>query len=343
VIFKNIRVVWEDTRPLVLARHPEWVIDAVLGPLLDPAEAVVVTGFWRSGTTWLLEALSKMLAAKSVFEPLKPDVTGYSEYPSRHYRGGEAAIDGFMPFCTDALEDCPRLRRHLLRCLTGAAPGVFVRAARFNVRSTENRASTWAPAQLKHRVSDALRRQVVTKFTRAHLLLPLLQSEFSPPVFHIRRDPRAVIESLQRQGWSGWMRAMSLEDYLLSPDDGRSDVFSRWSDEIRRCDRDGYLARVAGYWALAEWYVDQMAENRLVEVSFEALCREDGDQLKTLSDETGVEDSRVQRALHGESRTSDHVKTAEQRISGWKNRLDPREASKIEEVIRRFGMEAYLL
>jgi hypothetical protein len=35
-MMKNLRLVWGDTSPAVLARHPEWIVDAVLGSTIDP-------------------------------------------------------------------------------------------------------------------------------------------------------------------------------------------------------------------------------------------------------------------------------------------------------------------
>ncbi|MCS3672412.1 hypothetical protein GGQ21_003082 [Salinibacter ruber] len=307
---------------------------------LCPSEAVVITGFWRSGTTWLLEALSRSLDAKAVFEPLYPDTTGYSRIPSKHYHGSEEAIGGFMPFAPSHLADGPKLKRHLIRSLTSAVPGVFVRSARFNIRENEGRNYSCYIAALKERLADALRSRVVVKFTRAHLILPSLQSAFDPTVFHIRRDPRAVVESLIRKEWAGWIHDMSLAEYLLAPEDGRSDVFNRWADEIHQCDQQGGVAPVAGYWALAEWYVEEFADGQRVNVSFEELCRDGNEHLNANGHGADIQVS--SSTLQGESRTSKKQKTVEDRIYGWSKRLSSGARRTIETVVRRFGMEKLL-
>jgi hypothetical protein len=161
MIADNVQATYEDTSSLVLARHPEWLVDAILSGKSCPSEAVVITGFWRSGKTWLLEALSRSLDAKAVFEPLHPDTTGYSRIPSKHYHGSEEAISGFMPFAPCHLAGEPGLKRHLIRSLTGVARGVFVRRARFSIRKTEGRNYSWYIAALKERLADALRSRVV--------------------------------------------------------------------------------------------------------------------------------------------------------------------------------------
>jgi len=301
----------------------------------------VLTGFWRSGTTWLLEALSKGLGAKPVFEPLVPEVTGYRAYVEKNYLGEDETRKGFMPFCAGSLAMEPVLRAHLVRSLTGAVPGVFVRAARFSVRRSEERRSMGPFGSVVARLRDSGRLRVVTKFTRAHLLLPLLQSEFSPTLIHIRRDPRAVVGSLSRQAWAGWVDSMSLEDYLLRTGDGRRDVFSQWTDQIRRCDRAGPVARIAGYWSLVEWYVDQFSSGDEVIVRFEQIVGEGSGYLNDrLSVVPGV--SVLEEELTAESKTSKE-KSRDQRMLGWKERLSSKEIEEIEDTVRMFGMDGFLL
>ena len=48
------------------------VVDWTLARLNVARPVVLVSGFWRSGTTWMQECLAEALAAKTVFEPLSP-------------------------------------------------------------------------------------------------------------------------------------------------------------------------------------------------------------------------------------------------------------------------------
>jgi hypothetical protein len=47
-------------------------VDLITGRLGAARPVVFVSGFWRSGTTWMQELLAKSLHAKTVFEPLLP-------------------------------------------------------------------------------------------------------------------------------------------------------------------------------------------------------------------------------------------------------------------------------
>lgn len=336
-ILEDVGAVWQDTRPTVLIRHPEWIMDAILGGAVRPTDTVVITGFWRSGTTWLLETLSRALRAKSAFEPLRPQITGYEAYASALYSGEERTINGFMPFGEGQIAAAPTLHRHLHRALVGATPGAFVRAARFRVREHEDRVGASRFAQVRSRLQDSMRLQVVTKFTRAHLVLPQIRAEWAPTVLHIRRDPRAVVESLLRQEWSEWARSMSLADYLLTPEDGRSEIFSRWKDLIHQCDERSYISRIAGYWALTEWYVDQFASDGVIPLEFEQLCRDGIDYLRgTVEESSEIEVSKED--MQGVSNTSKAKKSTEERVYGWKDNLGLSDINQIEEVVCRCGM-----
>jgi hypothetical protein len=130
---------------------------------------------------------------------------------------------------------------------------------------------------------------------------------------------------------------MSLENYLLRPDDGRQEVFSQWTDNIRRCDRIGPAARVAGYWALVEWYVDRFANGDEMILRFERIVEEGSKYLNDQLD--GVPGFSIsEEALAVESKTSEK-RPQNQRIFGWREKLNSEEIEEVETVVRMFGME----
>jgi hypothetical protein len=130
---------------------------------------------------------------------------------------------------------------------------------------------------------------------------------------------------------------MSLADYLLTPEDGRSEIFSRWKDLIHQCDERSYISRIAGYWALTEWYVDQFASDGVIPLEFEQLCRDGIDYLRgTVEESSEIEVSKED--MQGVSNTSKAKKSTEERVYGWKDNLGLSDINQIEEVVCRCGM-----
>lgn len=247
-----------------------------------------------------------------------------------------------MPYCSTSLSEFPGLEDHLRRALSGALPGFFVREARSSIREKRGMVSNWRIRRVIHRLENASRRQVVVKSVRAHLLLPVLISELRPLVIHVRRDPRAVVASYRRQPWTAWMRDASLSDLLLTPDDGRRNHFLRWESQIRQCDATGYVSKIAGYWALAEKFVDQVRES-IVLVRYEDLCRglsRSLNDLLSVHTDLTVSDEDLVGESHTSGRSSDNQ--VERRIYGWKEELNNQEVEEVERVAECFGMEATL-
>lgn len=339
----NIKNLLKGGSSFEAALRPEWIIDSTFGALLYPSDAILVTGFWRSGTTWLMESIVRAVGAKQMFEPLLPHIPDYeTPFFERYEPPDHVKAGGLMPYCSGSLSEFPALRSHLRRSLTGALPGHFVRMTRSSMRENQNRISEWRALRLLYRIQDALRHRVVVKSVRAHLVLDLIIDEFKPAAIHIRRDPRAVVASYQRQKWTSWLRDACLEDLLLTPEDGRRDHFLKWQSQIQNCDAAGYISKIAGYWAAVEKFVDR--GDAVDHVSYEDLCRESCRPLnEALSENADVTVSK--KDLRGESHTSGQPdgKQAKRRIYGWKNDLSIEEAREVERVVTSFEMEEYLI
>lgn len=335
----ELRLLWRSTSPAVLAKHPEWIVDAVTASYIDPSNTVIVTGFWRSGTTWLQESLTRALTAKSVFEPLHPEAIGYKSYVKSHYRGRAESSGGYMPFVpvTSYLREDPRLETHILRALTGGVPGVFHKAAR-----DSNRIESGVVSKVKARLREASRMRVVTKFLRGHLISPHLQTLVTTPLIHIRRDPRAVIESMLRQSWADWIREISLEKLLLDNGDKRSKVFQRWTGKIRHSDaEDDFPVRLGIYWAFTEWYVDEFSDKTVV-IDFDRLCTEGVHYLNKRFNNLGLPKVSPVNIEKESQTSSDANLTKNRRINRWKSNLDTNVADRLEKRISDFGLESMI-
>jgi len=331
----------------VQARHPEWWIDSLIGKSLDPSDAIIITGYWRSGTTWLLQSLSEEIGAKSVFEPLHPGIPAYRRTVITDYslvRDDSEYLNLYMPYEDGSLDPSRNLYSYLRRALTGQVTEPWVQGPRRRSRRRKGMASEFKLLDVPYRIREALKTTIVTKFVRGHLLIPAVQSTFSPCIFHIRRDPRAIAASFQRRGWR-WHEDLSLEDQLLRPNDGRTEYFARWASLIREYDAAAPLIRIAVYWILLERYVEQVAAtpSGVTVLSYEELCLNTERVVDTVFRDTLDHDVSLS-AFGRDSSTTDDCReqlSAEERVNSWKSELSPQHRSDIEKAMASFDIQEF--
>lgn len=322
-------------------RHPEWAADMAVAPAVDLSEAIVVTGFWRSGTTWLQESLSRLCGAKTVFEPLHPSLETYRQAIRADHilpKYDRDYLDLHMPYVRTGALARSKIGNYLRLGMRSLIPGLHVRNAR------PSRDSNSRMKRIKGRVRTALRTRIVFKTVRCHFLIGELQQLFgSPLMVHIRRDPRAIIASMRRESWlDHWAGTLSLTDQLIRPKDGRIEYLGRWFDDIRQIDQQDVVARWAAYWALMERFVKEIPEHdpRVV-LQYEGLVRGGA---AYLSEQLGSFLGRdiTPEILRKDSATTSKERmksSAKDRIRGWEKVLEDDEIEQIEQVVAHFDME----
>lgn len=298
---------------------------------IDPGSTLVVSGFWRSGTTWLQESLSALLGAKTIFEPFHYRVPLAREL-FRYYglcKKPAPVRELFMPCCCEPnLAAQPFLQRYFDAALRGSLTGEIVRVLRTGVDESQCT-------------------RVVTKFTRGHLSLAAAHASFGMPLVHVRRDPRSVIASARMTSWSWLFDHLDLPEQLLQVKDGRRRLFAPHAAALREYNTDT-VSRMAAYWAMTENVMHQafglQQKERAVIVCYEALSLGGAAALLELLEQLGFE-SVDEAGLHTVGRDSFSTSvgrqgmTAEQRVRGWQRVLSMQEAQRIVDVVCELGME----
>ncbi len=193
------------------------VVDAALAGSGLSRPIVLVSGFWRSGTTWLQESLVEGLSAKSIFEPLSPQEPRRRAALQQHFPDDEDALQAFIP---GPLPEASPVWRALDHACRGRVGGPFLLSCRGSV-------------------AEATRRAIVVKDVRLHHNLATFHRRFRMPVVHIRRHPCAVVASLRAADWHWSFSRVRLADLGPVPED------------VLVYDTDD-LSRMAAYWAFVE-------------------------------------------------------------------------------------------
>jgi hypothetical protein len=316
-----------------LKRKMPFYLDQVMAPFINPQDGVIITGFWRSGTTWLERWMADVLHAKTIFEPLEVDVR-------KHYRlqdelhlpsNSDLYLKAHMPFAEDEIPRNSNLYRLLEDALRGKVPGKRVRINR-------------------NGMADSFRRRVVVKHVRGQLAVHGLYKTFLTPILHIYRDPRAVIASLIRNDWGGeWMHILSLRAQLLEPQDGRCLLFEQWSDDLDYFDSQPWWERAIVYWALTETYLRSCALRFQFPIRFlnyETLVTEEPSMLVNTLRELGLTVPPTPANWRWAESSPTTVQErrdadAHARVSGWKNELSPQMAERTVEIVHRFGFTEF--
>ncbi len=193
------------------------LLDAALGLSGLAAPVVLVSGFWRSGTTWLQECLAESLGAKTVFEPLSPQEPRRRAALEPRFPGDEDALQAFIP--GPFAEGAPDWRALDAAC-RGRHGGAFLLSCRASV-------------------AESARTAIVVKDVRLHANLAGFHRRFGVPVVHLRRHPCAVVASLLAADWHWSFARVTLA--RLDPA----------AEALRAFDTDA-LSRIAAYWAHVE-------------------------------------------------------------------------------------------
>lgn len=309
------------------------------------ADAVVIFGSGRSGTTWVQDTLAEANHYATVFEPLHPDdVPGAERFANRYIPPGveNAELRAFMHSVLHerVAPVWTRMRVRRDRLLPRTEDDTFIRAIR-NLRVTY--------ARLFRRWLDDRRlrdRPRIVKMIRGNLLAEWLVAEFGVPGAVVVRHPCAVLASVMRrsgQEWSISALRTVLERYLAQPD-----IVS------------GLLAgHVAPLTALstysgvhtAIWCIENAAfvgddRTRGLHIShYEHLVCDSGSAWSLLTsalhlDRVPDEQLRMKPSQQAGYPLLRQFST-ERLLSGWEDKLDAGQKDEVARVLDLFGVTAY--
>lgn len=276
-------------------------VDWTLARLHAARPVALVSGFWRSGTTWVQECLAEALSAKTVFEPLSP------LDPRR--RAMLAALrlpyDSLQAAMPGPLTDDDPLWGFLDHACTGRHTSNFTLNCRSSLR-------------------DSFATRIVVKDVRMPFNLAGFHRRFGIPVLHLRRHPCAVAASLLAADWDWSFSRVGL-GHLLPDIDDRSAV-------LGDCDGDG-LSRIAAWWAVTERHAAASLRGCVWghEAIYEEVARDPAPAFAALCGWLGLPQRRVPRF----ARVSASTVGAAAPRDRWRSSLSRREIARVEAIVTR--------
>ena len=296
-------------------------IERALSHVRPSRLVLFVSGFWRSGTTWLQEYVAESCRARTLAEPLSP-LVGHREQDLILAGLHDLNLrEGFIPGPTPpgAL---------LWRYLDGAISGVVQDPYLLGSRRS---------------LTESFRNLVVMKDVRMQFNLRSLHQLYGAPVLHIRRHPCAVVSSLVAGKWRWDFEELSLLALLDHLKDILEERFGVRQTDLARFDTDRF-SRIAAYWALTERVatleLDGSAWGAIIH--YEDSVEHPPGVLNMLAEKFGImsvdgADYRADSASTGREARGTHILS---RKHAWRARLGAQQVERISEVVRALNPEA---
>ena len=300
-------------------------LDYCVSDFVSPSETIIVSGFWRSGTTWLQLVLSDVVGAKTIFEPLAPGVPGRDKLvPGRVVHGSLGDLHLYMPGYSEDLEV------HWKNALVGKVGGLWVRRLRNNWR-------------------EALCRKIVVKEVRGAFSLGHVQRNYGNHIIHLMRDPRAIAASMKNIEWgSKFLMNFDLKKLLLIEAGAPRNWIEQYAPAIRWWNNRDPVVKLVVHWAITQkWFLEHepLLRDRVHRIRYEEVV-ENEKRLRDLVQELGESFSgSLLRFNHPNPLTAPNRRTIsrQDRLLGWKKILSEKEQELIEEVVSSFEMDIFLL
>lgn len=226
--------------------------------------SLIISGFWRSGTTISQDIFSEVLKAKPYFEPFEPGLPGQARYVFDFARCHGLDYND-RPFVALLM---PHVKERsngtsdgLWQYLDSIVLGGFSHAGLLRNRKT---------------LLEGLRRNKCVKFVRAHFILKALWERYNIPIVHIRRHPFSVVASLVKvKHWNqNGFEAIDIHKLLqlnLSTTDSSSFLF----ESLNKLPADlNKIQKISAYWCVAEIVAERAIksiQNGAKIVQFESL------------------------------------------------------------------------
>ena len=276
-------------------------------------DRLLITGFWRSGTTWLQQSVQSLTSAHTVFEPFSPACgyvwDGFAKYDD------DANHHIFMPVEMSFLAETDH--DNLKRSFNGVAPNGY------GYILSPNFGDVWS-------------KNIIVKSTRLGFILPEILERHQVKTLHIRRHPAAVYCSMLNTNWS-WQFPDVRFEKVYAKHFGSAPMIGKLLDHDH-----SVVTRFAALWALSESRAQKAIDLNLADlIRYEDLTQAPG----SLS--SYILDAQTPTAPKTETKnspvTEDNRKdlSADQRAHDWRDRISKTDLATLQEIVLKLAPEIH--
>ncbi|MGH9161331.1 MAG: hypothetical protein ACRD2X_15275 [Vicinamibacteraceae bacterium] len=274
---------------------------------------LLVTGFWRSGTTWLQQCLADALVAKTTFEPLSPVLSSRARLTESFELADQDHAEAFIPYLDGDDGRYDAMWSYLESVVGGYCQGKFGLMSR-------------------KRFLESFRTSLVIKCVRLQFSHRACYERFKLPIVHLRRHPCAVVASMRDVRWHWHFRNVNTMSLLYGVRDGREACFEHCRAAVSRSNGD-LISRIAAYWALSEAYVARSLGNipHSLIVHYEDVVTRPVQAVNSITETLALgEPSRFDATADSPTTEGASVdQGTAYRVSSWQTRLTPDEVERV--------------
>ena len=290
-----------------ISKNAMYALDRLTATARTP-EPVILSGFWRSGTTWLQQLTAEAIGAKTLFEPLDQD----SFIP--FLRGKPVQYRGYIPGSAAEFTGAD------WQSLDLAFKGISPHRSGFNYLCREG-------------LGEAFRPRVVVKFVRCQMVLDALIKRYNPSAtLHISRHPMPVVQSMLKAGWNWNFSEIDLADWY----GGSAASMPAELSKLAEAGLTETHQKVAALWAITEQAA--MAANPVTLCRYESLVAAPEATFETLMQTAGL--TQVQAPSFGKDSPVTVAQrkgiSVEERLTSWRRDMPQDLQADIRAVLKDF-------
>ncbi len=315
-----------------ITRRNYWeIIDKFFSNKVHPNESIIINGFWRSGTTFIMEQIEKIVGARSYFEPLGMEVSEMKKhFPTEIIHLPDKVKRISYPYI-DVRKQKSEMDLFFQKMITGQISTKWTRKSR--------------------KLSNVFKRTIIIKLVRGNLIVAYLVKKYNCHNIFIIRHPCGVVASVIRmdsnkptiRGIRTILESENFINILLCQQSLVNDYLSPFVDHIKKWNTNPFN-RIVLSWALLNYVpLKQISDgdyNPFL-IEYERFVLQENSVLD-ISDYLGTGLDRIadNDYLNVDSVTVKKVRKAippKQRVISWTNELNPKQINEIYNICEGFG------